>query len=190
MEQNPMNEQDFDRQIAQRLRALRAERGWSLDELAKRSGVSRATLSRLENGEVSPTAAVLGKLGTAYGLVTSRMMRMIEETYTPLVPRAEQTLWVDPETGFRRRSVSPPARTLTGEVIEGELPPGSRIDYAKPTRPGLEHHLILLEGELEMIVGDQRHHLKPGDCLRYQLFGPNSFITPPDRSARYLLFMI
>ena len=48
--------------LAQRLRELRHERGWSLDELAARSGVSRATLSRLENNEVSPTAAVLGRL--------------------------------------------------------------------------------------------------------------------------------
>jgi transcriptional regulator with XRE-family HTH domain len=38
-----------DRRLAERLRALRGERGWSLDELARRSGVSRATLSRLEN---------------------------------------------------------------------------------------------------------------------------------------------
>ena len=57
----------IDKQIAQRLKSLRAERDWSLDELAKRSGVSRATLSRLENAEVSPTASVLGKLCAALG---------------------------------------------------------------------------------------------------------------------------
>ena len=49
---------DLDRRIAQRLKALRLARGWSLDELAGMAGVSRATLSRLENAEVSPTASV------------------------------------------------------------------------------------------------------------------------------------
>ena len=66
METASPDETSIDRRIAQRLRALRTERGWSLDELAQRSAVSRATLSRLENGEVSPTANVLGKLCGAY----------------------------------------------------------------------------------------------------------------------------
>ncbi len=57
----------IDRRIAQRLKTLRAERGWSLDELAGRSEISRATLSRLENAEVSPTASALGKLAAAVG---------------------------------------------------------------------------------------------------------------------------
>jgi transcriptional regulator with XRE-family HTH domain len=64
----------IDRRIAQRLRSLRAGRGWSLDELAGRSKVSRATLSRLENAEVSATASVLGKLCAAYDLTMSRLM--------------------------------------------------------------------------------------------------------------------
>src|SRR4051794_33060577 len=103
-----------DQRLAQRLRTLRAERIWSLDELASRSGVSRATLSRLENGDVSPTASVLGKLCAAYGLTMSRLMRMVEDDFIPLVRRADQPVWIDPETGFRRRSVSPPAQALAG----------------------------------------------------------------------------
>jgi transcriptional regulator with XRE-family HTH domain len=99
----------IDRRIAQRLRALRAERNWSLDDLAQLSNVSRATLSRLENAAVSPTASVLGKLCVAYGLPMSRLMHMVEEDFAPLVPRHAQPLWTDASVGFRRRSVSPPA---------------------------------------------------------------------------------
>ncbi len=65
METHLAKDASIDRRIAQRLKGLRAERGWSLDELAGRSSVSRATLSRLENAEVSPTANVLGKLCAA-----------------------------------------------------------------------------------------------------------------------------
>jgi transcriptional regulator with XRE-family HTH domain len=77
----------IDQLIAQRLKLLRAERGWSLDELAKRSNVSRATLSRLENAEVSPTASVLGKICAAYGLTMSRLMYMVEDNFVPLICR-------------------------------------------------------------------------------------------------------
>ena len=68
----------IDQRIAQRLRALRGERGWSLDELARRSAVSRATLSRLENAEVSPTTAVLGRLCSAFGLTMSRLLARLQ----------------------------------------------------------------------------------------------------------------
>lgn len=181
---------DLDRRIAQRLKALRQERGWSLDELAGLAGVSRATLSRLENADVSPTASVLGKLCAAHGLTMSRLMMMVEDDFVPLVPEREQSVWVDDSAGFRRRSVSPPAQQLAGEVLACELAAGARITYDHSPRPGLEHHLLMLEGELHITVDGQTHALAPGDCLRYQLFGASLFITPPHRGARYLLFIV
>jgi len=169
---------------------LRAERGWSLDELARRSDVSRATLSRLENAEVSPTASVLGRLAAAYGLTISRLMYMAEDEFVAVVRRDAQSLWTDSELGFRRRSVSPPARALAGEALECELEPGVRIDYERVPRRGVEHHLLLLEGRLEVTVDGRTHALQPGDCLRYQLFGPSAYATPEQCGARYVLFMV
>jgi transcriptional regulator with XRE-family HTH domain len=180
----------IDRRIAQRLRALRAERNWSLDDLAKLSNVSRATLSRLENAAVSPTASVLGKLCVAYGLPMSRLMRMVEESFEPCVPRVRQPVWNDASVGFTRRSVSPPAQALSGEVLECTLDAGVQIAYGASPRAGLEHHLLLLDGLLQITVDGQRHDLKPGDCLRYQLFGPSAFVTPATSGARYLLFIV
>ena len=190
MEEQTTLDDAVDRRIAQRLKALRSDRGWSLDELAGRSGVSRATLSRLENSAISPTTSMLGKLCAAFGITLSRLMLMAEDGFAPLIRRNAQTFWSDPEISFRRRTVSPPAQTLAGEVIEGEIGPGTRIDYDKAPKHGLEHHLVLLEGQLEITVGGQSHDLRPGDCLRYQLFGPSSFATPRKISARYLIFMV
>ncbi|WP_223611562.1 helix-turn-helix domain-containing protein [Phyllobacterium calauticae] len=180
----------MDQRIAKRLKGLRAEREWSLDELARRSMVSRATLSRLENAEVSPTAQVLGKLCSTYGLTMSRLMHMVEDEFAPLISRDAQAVWIDPSVGFKRRSVSPPAQTLAGEMLECELDPGVRISYDNPPRPGLEHHLLLIEGQLEVAVDGQTHALNPGDCLRYQLFGPSAFATSEHSGARYVLFML
>ena len=180
----------IDHLIAQRLKALRSERGWSLDELAKLSGVSRATLSRLENSEVSPTASVLGKLASAFGMTISRLMQMVEEKFAPLIPRERQLLWSDPAIGFRRRSISPPAQSLAGEVLECEIDPDTRIAYDDAPRPGLEHHLHLVEGHLAITIGGATHHLKPGDCLRYQLVGASVFATPRESGARYFIFLV
>src|SRR5207247_289489 len=127
MEETEQTIDTFDQRIAERLRSLRGERNWSLDELAARSGVSRATLSRLENAEVSPTASVLGKLGAAYGLTTSRLMFLMEDDFVALMRAEAQPVWRDPELGFERRSVSPPAQMLVGEVLACTLKPGARI---------------------------------------------------------------
>jgi transcriptional regulator with XRE-family HTH domain len=152
--------------------------------------VSRASLSRIENGEVSPTATVLGRICGAFGLTLSRLMVLVEEGFAPLLPLDGQVLWTDPETGFRRRAVSPPAPGLSGEVLECTLKPGTRIAYDRPPRPGLEHHLVLLDGALTLTVDGIRHRLSPGDCLRYRLSGASLFQTPPNNGARYFLFMV
>lgn len=180
----------LDHRLAARLKMLRQDRGWSLDDLAGRAGISRATLSRLENAEVSPTASVLGKLCAAYGLTMSRLMLMVEDDFVARVPEQAQAVWVDDSVGFRRRSVSPPSQRLAGEVLACELAANARIAYEQSPRPGLEHHLLMLDGELSITVDGQAHRLLPGDCLRYQLFGASAFATPPHSGARYLLFIV
>lgn len=180
----------IDQRIARRLRSLRAERGWSLDDLASRTAISRATLSRLENADVSPTAVVLGKLCAAYGMTMSRLMRLVEDGFEPVVRSDSQSIWTDPETGFRRRSISPPSRTLAGEAIECRLEPGTHINYGQTPRSGLEHHLVMLEGELQVTVDGIVHTLFSGDCLRFQLSGASTYATPPTVSAHYILFIV
>lgn len=181
---------DLQHRIAARLRSLRSERGWSLDDLAHRSGVSRATLSRLENAETSPTTQILAKLATAYGLTLTRIVHMAEEGFRPLVRRAEQPVFEDRMLDFRRRSVSPPDRNLRAEMLECRLGPGQVIEYEAPPRPGLEHHLLLLAGALEMTVDGADHRLAAGDCLRFQLHGPSRFATAMDQGAHYVLCLV
>ena len=190
MESTTKPTESIDHLIARRLRALRTERGWSLDDLAQRSGVSRASLSRLEHAEVSATAAVLGKLATAFGLSASRLMFMAEDGFAALVRGADQPVWEDAALGFTRRAVSPPARLLAGEVVEVRLRPGATVAYDGPPRPGLEHHLVMLAGGLCLTVDSVRHDLGPGDCLRYQLQGASRFEASPDDGAHYFIFMV
>ncbi|MDT4831776.1 hypothetical protein FQZ97_652980 [compost metagenome] len=86
--------------------------------------------------------------------------------------------------------MSPPTQQLAGEALACELDAGARIAYERSPRPGLEHHLLMLEGELDIAVDGQAYRLGPGDCLRYQLFGASAFSTPPHTGARYLLFIV
>lgn len=177
----------LDSRLAARLAALRAERGWSLDQLAARSDISRTTLSRLERGETSPTAALLGRLCTAYGRTMSRLIAEVEAEPPLVVRQAAQTVWTDPETGFRRRLVSPPAAGFDAELVEALLPAGTTIDYAAPGMQGLEQHIWILGGVLELTLEGAVHRLVAGDCLRFRLFGATRFVAPGPEPARYAI---
>jgi transcriptional regulator with XRE-family HTH domain len=180
----------LDARLAARLAALRAERGWSLDDLAERSGISRATLSRLERAQTSPTAALLGRLCTAYGRTMSRLVAEAEAEPALLMRQADQPLWTDPETGFRRRNVSPPASGFEAELVEAVLPAGAVIAYDAPGEAGLEQHIWLLAGLLELTVDGIAHVLRPGDCLRFRLFGATRFAATGLQDAHYVIAVV
>ena len=174
--------------LAAHLRMLRVNRGLTLQDLASSSGVSRATLSRIENGEVSPTAETLGRLASAFALPLSQLLTPMEPDFPPLIRRADQSIWSDRENGFSRRTLSPPNGRLKLEMIECEIAPNQRIAYDRPAFLGHEHHLVVLGGALILTVDDVQHDLSAGDCLRYQLRGASIFATG-DQPARYIIAM-
>src|SRR5262252_8343978 len=153
----------IERRIAQRLGRLRGERGWSLDALADRTGISRATLSRLERGELSPTAAMLGTLCAQYGWTLSRLMADAEGGPPSLVRAKEQVTWKDPGSGYVRRIVSPPHPQLRGEVVEVTLPARASVAYDASPVAGLEHHLWMLEGVVKIDVDGNAFQIQKGD---------------------------
>ncbi|MFJ4839978.1 helix-turn-helix domain-containing protein [Streptomyces sp. NPDC088746] len=179
-----------DDRLAARLGTLRTERGWSLDELSRRAGVSRSTLSRLERGELSPTTAVLGQLCTVYGRTMSRLLMEVETEPPQLVPAARQPVWRDQPSGFVRRSVSPPHPGLRAEVIEGTLDAGASLSYENAPVPGVEQHIWVLEGTVEITVDGTTHTVREGDCLRFRLHGPSHFRCPGPQRVRYALMIV
>lgn len=179
-----------DARLGVRLAELRAERGWSLGELAERSGVSRSTLSRAERAEISPTASLLNRLCGVYGRTMSQLLSEVEAEPALLVRAADQAVWEDKVSGFVRRSVSPPHAGLRGELVEGRLAAGADIAYDRPPVPGLEQHIWVLEGRLEVTAQDTGHRLDAGDCLRLRVWGPTRFRATGPEDARYVLAVV
>jgi transcriptional regulator with XRE-family HTH domain len=186
----PNADRAIEQRLAQRLAQLRGERGWPLETVAARTGISRATLSRLERGELSPTAAMLGKLCSLYGWTLSRLMTDVETRPPNLVEAAEQAAWTDPESGYYRRAVSPPTPGLRGEVVEVRMPAGASVSFDMSPVAGLEHHLWMLDGSLALDIEGSRFQLRAGDCLRYVLTGPSRFLATGPADARYVIAMV
>ena len=178
---------NIDEALASRLSVLRRNLGLSLDQAAQISGLSRATLSRTERGETSPTAHALGRLSAAYGVTLSALLGGLDEEPPSVMSRDDVSVWTDPETGFRRWSISPPARGHDIELVWAELPAGARLEYPAPAYSGMEQHIVLFEGRLKYEVGGATYILKENDTLRAKLYGETALENCGQDAAKYLL---
>ncbi|MFF9813213.1 helix-turn-helix domain-containing protein [Streptomyces sp. NPDC014006] len=181
---------DVDVRLGVRLAELRTEQGWSLGELAERCGISRSTLSRAERAEISPTAALLNRLCAVYGRTMSQLLSEVEAEPAAVVRAADQPVWEDRSAGFVRRSVSPPHTGLRGELVEGRLAAGTDLAYDRPPVAGLEQHIWVLQGAMEVTAQDVTHRLGAGDCLRMRVWGATRFRCADDTGVRYLLAVV
>jgi transcriptional regulator with XRE-family HTH domain len=181
---------DTHARLAARLRGLRSERRLTLDALADRAGVSRSMISLIERGESSPTAAVLDRLAAGLGVtIASLFADEAGADASPMSRRRDQTAWRDPETGYVRRNLSPPAFPAPIELVEVVLPAGTRVAYDTPgTRAvGVNQQVWVMEGRLEVSLGEVNYRLDAGDCLAMLLDGPIVFRNPEAEPVRYVV---
>jgi transcriptional regulator with XRE-family HTH domain len=188
---NPSIEISINDRIAGRVRQLRAERGLALEALAEASGVSRSMISLIERGESSPTAVVLEKLATGLGVPLATLFDAPATASGPVSRRADQTEWRDPGSGYLRRNVSPGGFPSPIQIVEVTLPPGARVAYETGLRTGITHQQVwVLQGVIEIVLGDERHELRTGDCLAMVLDRPIAYRNPTTKPARYCVVIV
>ncbi len=172
-------EDDTSARLAARIRLERERRGWSLADLAARSGVGKATISKIERGDASPTAGILVRLAAAFDLTLASLLVRAEAGADRLVRAADQSVWRDPDTGYLRRQVFiRPDHPL--EIVEVTMPPGKSAVLPAASYAFIRQVVWLMEGELVVTDPDGSHLLSVGDCLG---FGPPAEVTISNESA-------
>lgn len=159
--------------IASRLRIEREARNWSLAGLAEHSGVSKAMISKIERGESSPTTNMLGRLCGAFGLTLSTFLTRAEGKGGNLIRAAQQSRWLDPETGMERKLISPNAGGPT-ELVQITLPAGAEVSFPASIYAVFSQTIWVLDGELTLTENAVETTLASGDCLE---LGPPSKVT-------------
>ncbi|GAA2050207.1 helix-turn-helix domain-containing protein [Catenulispora yoronensis] len=192
--------------IATRIRAERDRRGWTLVQLAEASGVSRAMISRIENGESSPTAVVLGKLSAAFQLSVSELLARAEresdqgsvtgvDTTDPadrtgptgLTRQADLPTWRDPDTGYRRRQITGP--DFPADITEVRLPAGAGVAYPAAAFAFIRQTVWVLDGRLTFHEGATVHELDAGDTLELGEPAPCTFQNSTTAECRYVVIV-
>jgi transcriptional regulator with XRE-family HTH domain len=154
-------------QLGERVRALRRERGWTLELLAERSGVSRAMISKLERGEKNPTLVVAARVAEGLGVSLSQLIGIEARREIVVVPKERRMVMRDPETGFERQLLSP---SFGGELefIRNVVPEGSTSGEFPPHRRGVEEYVVVEKGRLRAILGSEEHVLEEGDAAYFE----------------------
>ena len=172
--------------IAARVRELRAARGLSLDALAAHCGVSRSMISLIERGESSPTAVLLEKLATGLDVTLASLFELPQAATEPVARLADQLSWRDPESGYVRRNVSPSQVASPIQIVEVAFPSQARVAYETGARDSRVHQQVwVLEGSIDITVGETCHRLATGDCLAFMLDCPTMFHNPGKKTTRY-----
>lgn len=176
--------------IARRVRDLRQAGGLSLEALAAHCGISRSMISLIERGESSPTAVLLEKLASGLGVPLAALFDPPDPSPNPVARAAGQPSWQDPHSGYVRRNVSPSGVGSQIQIVEVHFPPQARVAYETgPREPVMHQQVWLIEGELEITVGDAHHRLGAGDCIAMQLDRPIAFHNPGRHVAHYAVVL-
>lgn len=176
------------------MRTERERRRWTLAQLAEASGVSQAMISRIERGESSPTAVVVGKLSAAFQLSIASLVALPEETQedtatgTAGVRRlADASEWRDPDTGYRRRQITGPH--FPAEIAEIRLPARTRVPYPAAAFAFVRQVVWVLDGRLTFHEGDTVHELDAGDTIELGEPTPRVFTNTTDAECRYAVVL-
>src|SRR6266508_2551825 len=116
------------RHLGHRVKHLRTGRDWSLEALAKASGVSRSMLSQIEREQANPTLAVTLRIARAFGMNLGELLQMPGATSSVTVIRADDKAYhYRSDRNCRIRTLSPLNLEKDVEFYEVQLQPGGAL---------------------------------------------------------------
>jgi len=173
--------------VGARVKALREAMGFSLRDLAERSGVSATMLSQVERGATSPTLAVASKIAHGLDLSLSQLLRL-DETPHVVVSRSSEHR-THRRGGHQIEELTPPLPGLRADVSAHVLDPGSSTGGQGDSpmhEPGSRETAVVIEGELVLSFEGDRHVLGEGDSVTFDADLPHHFENESDGPARFV----
>lgn len=169
--------------VASNLREERHRRDMSLDQLAQRTGVSRAGLSQIETCKTNPSIGVLWKIASGLGIPFSDLIGERGRDLTVL-RRADAQVLRSTDRKFESRPLVPAGAANQVEVYELLLAAHAR-HVSEAHGPGTRELIIVLSGALRMQVGDRSESLGAGDSLLFNADLAHTYENPGASEARY-----
>ena len=174
-----------------RIRALREALGWSLRDLAERSGVSAPMLSQVERGETSPTLAVATKIASGLDLTLSQLLRLDEGEHVAVSREGERRRYQ--RGGHRFEELTPPLPGQRADVSLHTLEPGAATGGRQDPpmhEPGSRETAVVLAGTVALIVDGTRYELQAEDGVTFDADLPHHFENEGEEPTRFLAVIV
>jgi transcriptional regulator with XRE-family HTH domain len=174
--------------LGQRVRAERRRRGFTLQELAAASGVSRSMLSEVERGSRMPTVLVLDRIATGLGASIARLLSDELPARTTVLRHAEQRVARD-ASGWERRVLSPVLAGVEFEFMRTTIAAGVDAGVFHPHGAGSREYLAVETGTLRLSLDGDDVDLHQGDSVFYAGDCHHGFANPGTDPCVYYLAM-
>ena len=172
--------------VAHTVRTLRSAHGWSLDQLASRSGVSKGVLVALEQGRGNPNLGTLIRISEALGVALTRLVQVEEEPPVRLFPPERQVvLWRGPAGGHGTLLAGSEPRPSV-ELWTWQLRPGEPHD-SDAHAAGTREVVFVQEGTLTLTVDGRSHVVEAGGAAVFVGDRRHSYHNEADTPCRYIL---
>ncbi len=172
--------------IARNLRGYRTSRGWTLDALATRSGVSKGMLVQVEQGRTNPSISTLCRLADGLGVTLARLVEVAERPAVRVVRAADVAPLHQGRPGSEGRLLvgSDPPRPL--ELWEWRLAPGDDYDGESHAADTVEL-IHVVEGTLTLYVDAVPHRLAAGDAASFLADRPHRYANDDAEPVRFTM---
>lgn len=172
------------KQLGMEIRRLRRDRGYTLNDVASRTGLSASMLSMLERGLAGPSIGTLVAVSSALGVQMAELFHAEKQVAGPVLRHGDQMV-VQTGPGITRRIVS--SDDANGiEVSVLELEPGSDTGV-KPVRHSGQEYALVLEGAFVVTLGEDVYELEEGDGMTFDARQPHAFANASSRPVRIVL---
>src|SRR5262245_45188366 len=158
---------EMNRRVSEALKRYRKARDLSLDQLAVKSGVSRAALSQIEGGRTNPTLSVLWKIAAGLEIAFQDLLEVPEENSAKLLRGNDAVVLRSADGRMQSRLLSPGGSAPGVELYELRLAPKG-IQRSESHGKGTTETVIVLKGTLRVTVNGNEYELLTGDSLYFQ----------------------
>ena len=176
--------------LGREVRAHRRQQNITVAELAQLTGISIGMISKIENGNTSPSLSTLQTLSNALGVTLTSFFRRFEEKRTATHTKAGEGVEMEragTRAGHQYNLLGHIGSNASGVMVEPYLISLTEESDIFPTfqHEGIEM-LYMLEGEISYRHGEHLYVLKPGDTLFFDADAPHGPEILDKLPARYL----
>ncbi|HEY6877686.1 MAG TPA: XRE family transcriptional regulator [Polyangiales bacterium] len=176
---------EMNRRVADALRRFRKQRDLSLDQLALKSGVSRAALSQIEGSRTNPTLSVLWKIASGLEIPFQELLETPSEEPLKALRVGDMSPVRSADGRVESRLLTPGGTAAGTETYELRIAPKG-VHRSEAHRKGTVETIVVLKGTLRITVGESEVELGTGDSAFLRADMPHSYENRSSHETRFI----